>query len=143
MAEITLAKGSITVTIYAREVVDNLSNQLFPIKPPQTKNNQSSGPKDNKIIDLLRITREYLITGAIKGTDTQTAKQVKDELYSIGEGAGIDGGVVTLTYDGDTITGYIEKISAKEKAEDTPASEPVDYAKYEVQINFMKGVLIG
>lgn len=142
MAEVTISKNSVSVTIYAREVVDNLNNNIFSIKVPQAKQNQSSGPKSTKIIDLLRITREFLISGVITATASKTAKQVKDDLYNIAEGAGADGGVVTLVYDGDSIDGIIEKVTAKEEPSDAPSPEPEDFAKYDVQINFLKGGII-
>ena len=157
MADITLSKGGITVIIYVREIADNLANQIFLIKPPQSKNNQSSGPKPVKVIDLLRITREYLITGELTGTSSKTAKQVKDDLYLIAEGGGVDGGLITLVYDGDNIEGFIEKVSCKQKAQDEPIASDynpplsaqdlrdnlINYPKYEVQVNFFKGIPIG
>lgn len=142
MDEITISKGSYSVTIHAISVEDRLSNKIFAITPPTGKSTQSVGPKANKIIDLLRITREFLITGVIVGTSSQTAKQVKDALYTIARGAEEDGGTISLTFDGDTINGYIEKLTTSYKSMDEPDSLNEDVVKYEVQINFMEGTSI-
>lgn len=143
MADITISKNGISIIINAQEVTENLSNNIFLITPPQTTQKQSSGPKDPKAIDLLRITTEYMIRGEITGTTTPTvltAKQVKDSLKSIFKGANANGGVCSLVYDGDTINGYITKCMFNEVSMDKPDTEPDDFAKYTVQITFAVGI---
>lgn len=140
--EITLTKGAFTVTIGTAEIDENYSNKLSLITPPQVKNNQDSGPKDNKIIDLLRVTHEFLIRGYLTGTASKTAKEVREDLRNIFKGAQAKGGVVTMVYDGDSYTGYIEKVGCKEVASDEPGTMPEDAVKYSVQVTFVEGVSI-
>lgn len=143
VSELTLAKGGTTVTIYTVTVAENFTNKIFIITPAQASQNQASGPKDNKIVDLLRIVHQFVIKGYIASSATRTAKQVKDDLVSIYEGAGAVGGVTTLTYDSDNFNGYVEKLNVVEKAEDNPLdSSGKDYARYEVAITFVEGVSV-
>jgi hypothetical protein len=143
VSEITITKNNVTVTIYTQEVTTNFTNKLFPITPPTSPSKGEDGPKDVKLVNLLRVTKEINITrGAIVGTDVLTVKQVKDQLISIFNGASENGGVATLTYDGDSYTGYIEKLAMTEKASDEPDTVGTDYAKYDVQLNFLVGVAV-
>lgn len=141
------------VTVYVIEIDDAFSSKLFLITPPQSKNNQSSGPKDSKIVDLLRITRILVITGEITGTSALTANQVKEDLIDIYTSTGQNGGLVKLSYDGvgrelttsgaaTTIKGIIEKVAFKENHADEPSSPPEDFAKFTVQMTFLEGIQI-
>ena len=135
-AEITISKGTFNVTIYTIEVNDNFSNKLFLITPVQSKANQSSGTVDAKIVDLLRITRQLVVSGWVQ------TKAEKDNLISVMKGGGVDGGEVTLTYEGDSVKGFVEKMNFTEVAQDEPAV-PVDpHAKYRIQLTFLEGVQI-
>jgi len=140
--ELTFAKGEKTVTVYTDTIAENFTNKIFIITPAQSSANQASGPKDNKIVDLLRIVHQFVIKGYIIGTVSKTVKEVKEDLVSIYEGAGTTGGVTTLTFDTDTYDGFIEKLNVVEKAEDSPATSIKDYARYEVAITFVEGVSI-
>jgi len=144
MAEITISKGDYSVTVYATEIDEEYSNKIFNIIPPQSKSSQGSGPKDVKLVDLLRITHQIAIKRAyITASDTKTAKEVKDDLKSIFNGGDENGGEVTLTYDGDSFTGYIEKLGITEDANDEPDNYTgKDNAKYHIQITFIEGVSI-
>ena len=171
MNEITISKGGITVTIYSIEVDDAFSNKFAVLTPAQSRNNQSNGPKDNKIVDLLRITRTIVMTGHITGTSTingdaanKTASEIKRDLIKIYAGAGADGGLVTLNYDGlgrslttdadaTSIQGLIEKIGFNERSADEPnamgspstSQDYKDFAdapKFTVQITFLEGTQI-
>ncbi len=142
MQEITIVKGAVidTVTLYATNVAENLTNKIFLITPAQSTANQPNGPLDVKVVDLLRNVHQYVIKCYIAGTALKTAKQVKDDLKSIFNGAGVTGGVATLTYDGDTINGYIEKINFVEVSADSPSETIKDYGRYEVALTFVEGV---
>lgn len=140
--ELTISKGAFTVTLYTDNIAQEYRNKLFPITPAQGADNQAGGPRDVKIVDLLRITHTYVIKCFIAGTDSKTAKTVKDELVSIAKGGGIAGGVTTLTYDGDSIDGYIEKFNITERSEDNPSDAIRDQARYEVALTFIEGVAI-
>ena len=158
---ITISKGSYSVTIYASKaaVADNYTNKLFQITPPQTKDNQTSGPSESRTVDLLRITHQMVIKGFITGTDTKTAIEVKQELVNIWKGAEAQGGEVSLTYDGNAsgfgnaaatdtnpISGYIEKVTFTDDAMDEPTDfvsakeNYADIVKYGVSITFLEGV---
>ena len=92
MTNVIIVKGAYTVTIHTVEVTEDFANRLRVTPIPQTKQNQSSGPKDTKIADLLMITHNLLIRGHINATSTKTAKEVLDDLKEIFEGAKTSGG---------------------------------------------------
>ena len=69
---ITIAKGGISVEIQVERVEDNFSNTFFIIKPVQSTDNQGDGPKEPKIVDLLKITHQIIIKGHITSTATKT-----------------------------------------------------------------------
>ena len=158
---VVLSKNSISVTVETVEVNDSYNNQLFIIKPIQSKANQSNGPKTPKIVDLLRVAHSMIIRGHITSSASKSAIAVKQDLVNIWKGAGADGGTVSLTYDsnassiGDTtatatnpISGFIEKINFKDVSMDEPGdftSSSENYtgvAKYEVTITFLEGTNI-
>lgn len=157
VSDITISKGVYSVTIHSVEVTQNLTNKIFPISPATGKQNQDGGAKDTKIVDLLKITKELNITrGYITGSDTAssvnndsggsvsiTATQAKDIIKNIFNGAFEKGGVTSLTYDGDTLYGFLEKVSITYVSADEPSTIASDIAKYSVQINFMEGTTIG
>jgi hypothetical protein len=157
VADIRFTKGNYSVGVHTDNVSQEYSNKLIVLSIPQTAPNQESGAKEPKILDLLRVTKQFVIKGYLTGTatassstnDTETgstaltAKQVKDNLITIWNGGGTAGGVVTMTYDGDSYTGYIEKVVAVKKARDSPSSESVDEIKYELQITFVVGTTVG
>jgi len=132
--EITISKGSYSVTVYPTEINDNFTNKLFTFTPAQSKANQSSGSKDSKIVDLLRVLQQIVITGRI------LTKAVKEDLKSIYTGGGVDGGAVTLTYDGDSYEGLLEKVNFTERPQDGPTTNNTDQARYIVAITFIIGV---
>ena len=86
-SEVTLTSGSTSVTIFSVVVEEILSKNLILLSFPQTKQNQDSGPKANKAMDLLRQTRRLNITGHITPTDRQN-------FYTLFK----KGGVFTLSY---------------------------------------------
>jgi len=146
--EITISKGNYSVIVYATNVAEGFANKIFLITPPQSAANQASGPKDVKVVDLLRITHTLAIKGFIVGTDSKTAHDVKADLKNIFNGADISGGTVTLTYDGDSYSGYFEKLTVTERSKDEPddfVSSKENYddiIKYEVAITFNKGIQV-
>ena len=158
---ITIAKGGISVDIQVERVDDNFANQFFIIKPAQATNNQGDGPKEVKVVDLLRVTHSILIKGHITSIASKTALAVKQDLVNIWKGAGATGGVVTLTYDenasafGNTaatntnpISGFIEKVNFQDISMDEPSDfdsakeNYQDISKFEVTITFIEGTNI-
>lgn len=140
--ELTISKGSISVTIYATDIAENYTNKLFPITGATGVQNQATGPSPTRIVDLLRIVHQIVIKCYITGSDTKTAKEVKAELVSIFKGANISGGISSLVYDGNTINGYIEKLNIVEKAADNQLETDKEFARYEVALTFIEGIAI-
>jgi len=153
-SDISFSKGSYKVNLYANSVAEEYKNKLITLTLATSTSTQSSGKKETKVVDLLRITQQYVIkayitkvTDATSSTDdtsggsiTLTAKQIKDNLKTIATGAGEDGGVITFSYDGDTnIEGYIETLNFLDEAKDYPDNPSVEQVKYEVAITFVKG----
>ena len=158
---ITIAKNSISVSIQVERVDDNFTSILFQIKPVQSSANQASGPKDAKVVDLLRVSHTMVIKGWITSTASKTALVVKQDLVNIWKGAGAAGGTVSLTYDnnvaqsGNTaatntnpISGYIEKVNFTDLAMDEPSDfsssqeNYTDVGKFEVAITFIEGTQV-
>jgi hypothetical protein len=140
--ELTLTKGAYSVTIYATSIRDTLSNKLFSITPPTGTSKQDSGPKSNKIVDLLRINRKFTIKGfVLNATD-------KSNLVAIFKGAQQKGGEATLSYpdggDGTSYSVYIESADITQKSDDEPdeGTAPDDYARYEVDLSLVEGIVI-
>jgi len=155
---ITISKGDYSVTLYPTEIPEEYANKLTILPIPQTADNQSSGAKDTKILDLLRLTHSFVIKAYITpsatgnagktqdsgGSTTLTAKECKEILKTIIQGAGADGGVCSLVYDSDTYEGYIEKCIFTEKAADDPSTRSsIEEARYEIALTFVEGVSIG
>ena len=133
-SDMILAKGSYSVTVNTTEITDNYDNKVNPIIPPQTKQNQSNGPKDVKIVDLLKITHEMVIRGSIKTTAT------RDDLIQISKGGGVSGTPITVTYDthpSSPMNMFMTKCQIKEAARD---KDSANQRKYEVQITLIEGV---
>ena len=158
---ITISKGGYSVTIQATDgTAENIKNTLKIIDSSGGTNesNQSTGPKNTITVDLLRIQESYHIEGNIVasatgtadlkkdtgGTTAVSAKQSKDNLREIIKGAGIDGGEITIKYEGSSILGYIEDIVITPSYENINAVAGgytgTDAAEYHVAVNFIKGV---
>jgi len=152
-----LEKGNYLVPIHAIMIDDTLDNKLINISLPTTTQKQDTGPKGTKIIDLLRITRIFKITGYITGSSTSdsypakyngvaqnlTANQVKNYLIQIIKGAGIKGGEITFTYpdggDNTSYNVYIKNCLIKQASTDEPDTENKELAKFEVHMTLVEG----
>lgn len=140
VGNIVFTKGSNSVEVYVNSVSDEYSNKLITLTLATTETNQSSGAKTTKVVDLLRITRQFIIKAYLTDEDTETAKQIKDRLYLIATGSGEDGGEITMNYDGDDYKGYLEKITCTQEANDHNNMTNKELAKYELTLNFLVGV---
>jgi len=138
--DIQFEKGSYSVDLHADNVSEEYTNKLVVLSLPQTATNQASGKKDTKILDLLRITHQFVIKGYIAATATKTAKDIKNDLITLANGSGEAGGEITMTYDGDTYTGYLEKVVAIKESSDSPDDESTDEVKYSLALTFIVGV---
>jgi len=138
--EITLSKGAYSVTIYAKRIEDGFLNKLFKITPATSKQNQDSGAKEVKAVDLLRIERTFRILGYI------TSNTVKNDLIKIIEGGGIKGGGITMTFseggDATTFTVFVESCIFTYESTDEPSSPPDDYAKHNINLTLVKGTVV-
>jgi hypothetical protein len=142
MSDITFSKGSFSVGVDADNVSEEYSNKLIVLSLSQTKNSQESGARTTKILDLLRITHQFVIRAYITSSSTQTAKQVKDDLFSVANGGGINGGVISMVYDGDTYTGYLERIVCVKEARDHPDTHSETEVQYNLTLTFVVGEAI-
>jgi len=144
MNDITISAGAYNVTIYTRRVSDKSTNKLFMITPTQSLSGFTTGTKDTKIVNLLRITREInIVEGYISASPTKTAKEVKQELLIIFNG-GYASETATLVYDGESLKGFIESIQVIEESKDLDFDNITygeDAVRYTVQLNFVVGTL--
>ena len=139
MSNLIIAKGVYTVTIHTVEVTENYSNE-FKVRPlPQTPQNQDSGPKGTKLVDLLKITHSLMVRGWINKTSTKTAKQVIDDLKKIFQGADTTGGYATITYDGDNIGMFPEKLTIIKKPLREPSDPGESIGQYQISMNLVEG----
>ena len=138
--DIQFSKGSYSSDLHSDSVSEEFSNRLIVLKLPQSTTNQTSGKRDTKILDLLRITHQFIIKAYIAKNSTKSAKDQKDDLIAMANGAGTNGGVITMTFDGDSYEGYIEKIIATKESMDSPDTEADDEMKYILAITFVVGV---
>jgi len=146
MNNITIAKGAYTVEIDTESIAEGFTKKITVITPAQGKENQSTGKQDTIGVDLLMITRVISVKGSLTGTASVTSKTVRDNLKAIYNGGGINGGVETLTYDGETIYGFMEKLTITTE----PMDEPSDFesakqnyqevVKYSVAFDFVESV---
>ena len=143
MTNITISKGSITVTLQTTEINEDYGNSFRLIPMAQPSQNQTGGPKDQLVSDLLKITNTYQIRGHLTKTDTKTAKEIKDELKSIFNGANIAGGAATIVYDGDTLEGFLQKLLITKDAAQANAPDQSGVVRYNVQITFVEGKAVG
>jgi len=140
VTELTLSKNGISVTLYARRIEDGFKNKLITITPATGRQNQSGGPKDPKVVDLLRLTRSFRIDAFL------TSNTDKANMISIIEGAGVNGGEVTLNFseggDSTSFDVFVEDCIFTYESQDEPSSPPNDHAKHILNITLIKGVQI-
>lgn len=126
---VTLEKGGTTATIHTEELTENRDNSLITSALPQTKQKQENGPKDTRIIDLLRLTVEFIIRGRVDETN-------KNNLITISNGAGTSG-TITMTYDShpdSPLQVAMSKCMIKKNSQDKNTDK-----EYEVQLTLIEG----
>lgn len=142
--DVRFTKGAYDVTLFTSKVTEGVKNTLKIVagKGGTSKGNQSSGPKDTMVVDMLRITCPYHIEAYITKTDTKTAKQIKDDLKEIVKGAGVNGGNITMYYEDGTVEGFIETLNIDKIFNDNLVDNSYganDSAEYHVTIEFIQG----
>ena len=114
--DIKLAKGTYSVDLHTAQIEDGFTNKIYKITPGTGKQTQSSGPKDNKVVDLLRITRSFRVMAFLLNN------LEKNNLVKIIEGGGTDGGGTTLSYsdggDSQTFIVFVESCIITQTATD-------------------------
>lgn len=143
-SDIRFTKGSYDVTVFTAKITESVKNAIKIVagKGGQSKSNQSEGPKDTMLVDMLKITHAFHIETYITSTDTKTAKEIKDELVSIAEGAGVNGGNITMYYEDGTVEGFMESLNIDKILNDDlieTGYTGTDSAEYHVTIEFVKG----
>ena len=131
---LTIQKGAYSVTIQTIEISEDYSNDFTTLAIPITKNNHATGPKDNKIMDLLRINHTIVIRGALTNTTD------RNNLIKIFKGADVSGQPAKVTYNThpDTpLSMFPEKLMIKEYSTDNITANQY---KYEVQLTLIEGV---
>lgn len=131
---VTITKGTLSINIQVTNDEEILNKMLTKITFPTSSNDWGSGKKATKFIDLLRIEERINIDGKLVTDTTSTSSVKKADLKS----AFKSGGVMTMTYEGDSVTGQIEKLQIVKDVSD--GTEPVtDEVGYTVKFTFIRG----
>lgn len=110
---ILLGTGGSQFTVYTTKVEKIYSKKLVGITPPQSTANWAAGPKDTRIVDLLRIEIRFSVNGHVDDGD----QAALEALF-------LSGGVFNMSWDGTDYDINIEKLTItkdakKENAEKT------------------------
>ena len=137
---IVLSKGTYSITLFTNDASESGDNKLIVIPIPTTKTNQSSGQKETKVVDLLRITNTLHIVGYISNLGGVDANTIKQNLITLFKGAGTTGGAITLTYDNVSYSVFIQKwIIQKLHVPISITTSTTDVAYYTVTLDFVVG----
>lgn len=144
--DITLAKGAYSVTLFTTTSAENFKNTLEVIPPIATPDKQSDGVKIPTVVDLLRITHTFTFECYITATSSKTAKQVKEDLKKIFNGADVDSTPIVLTYEDESTDVFPEDIVIKKINNDDVVStgyDGEDAVEYQVTLTVVEGKLVG
>ena len=92
--------GTNELTIYTESCEKIKSKKLTGITPPQSTANFGSGPKNTKIVDLLRIETRFTVRGMIASADETKFENLIEA-----------GGVLKMTYKSTDFYVNFEKIT--------------------------------
>lgn len=144
--DITIAKGGKSATMFTTTSTENFKNTLTVITGVVSPSNQDSGVKDPTIVDLLRITHTMNFECYITKTASKTAKQIKDDLISIFNGADVESVPAVLTYEDSNFNVFPEDLVIKKINNDNIVSTSYagnDAAEYQVTMTVVEGKLVG
>lgn len=144
--DIIISKGIYSVTMFTTTSAENFKNTMQVIAPITTPNNQEDGVKLPTVVDLLRITHTFSFECYITQTATKTAKEVKDDLKAIFNGANVDSTPAVLTYEDDTYDVFPEDVVIKKINNDDVIGSGytgLDSAEYQVTLSVIEGKLVG
>jgi hypothetical protein len=117
VACITLEKNGVTIDVATERVVESITKKLVNITPAQSTANWANGPKDTKIVDLLRIEQRYDVSGSIASADKQALKNMV-----------LAGGVISMDWDGETdILINVDKLDVTKSADSENDERPVRF----------------
>ena len=140
---ITLTKGSNSVTIFWNKVDENLKNQLTIIPGVTSVDNQTSAPNPSQVADLQRSTYTYKVNGFITKSESpaESAKTIKDRLRVIFEGSRTAGGPIVMTYEDESINVFFEDLVISKEANDNTVDNYSGYdaKEYTVSLVLVKG----
>jgi len=92
--------GGNALTVYTESCEKIYSKRLTGITPPQSTANKGDGPKDTKIVDLLRIEVRFAVRGAINSADESKIQNLFNA-----------GGVFNMKWKGSTFVINSEKLT--------------------------------
>jgi len=92
--------GTNALTIYTTSCEKIYSKKLTAITPPQSTANKGDGPKDTKIVDLLRIEVRFTVKGSIASADESKIQNLFNS-----------GGVFNMKWNGTTYVINSEKLT--------------------------------
>lgn len=144
--DITIAKGGISVTMFTTTNAENFKNTLTVITGVVAPSNQDSGVKDPTVVDLLRITHTFTFGCYITAIPGKTAKEVKDDLIKIFNGADVESVPSVLTYEDESFNVFPEDLVIKKINNDNIVSTNYtgnDAAEYQVTMTVVEGKLVG
>ena len=92
--------GDNALTVYTTSCEKVYSKRLTGITAPQSTANKGDGPKDTKIVDLLRIEVRFVVKGSVDSADESKIQN----LFNIG-------GVFNMKYKDSTFSINSEKLT--------------------------------
>jgi len=92
--------GTNELTVYTESCEKIYSKKLTAITPPQSTANKGDGPKDTKIVDLLRIEVRFTVKGLIASADISKIQNLFNS-----------GGVFNMTWNSATHVINSEKLT--------------------------------
>ena len=144
--DITISKGAYSVTMFTTTSAENFKNTMQIIPPLTTPKNQANGVKLPTVVDLLRITHTFSFECYITPSSSKTAKEIKDDLKAIFNGANVDSVPAVLTYEDGTYNVFPEDVVIKKINNDNvigTSYSGLDNAEYHVTLSVVEGKLVG
>ena len=92
--------GDNALTVYTESCEKIYSKKVTGITPPQSTANKGDGPKDTKIVDLLRIEVRFVVKGSIASADESNIQNLFNT-----------GGVFNMKWNDTTYTINSEKLT--------------------------------
>jgi len=108
--------GSNELTVYTQSCEKIYSKKFTGITPPQSTANYGSGPKDTKIVDLLRIEVRFTVRGLINSADEAKIQNLFNA-----------GGVFKMKYKTLTFTINMEKLTITNDSKTENDETPIMY----------------